>query len=177
RRRAGAAGAPATAGAPSPGAADPGAEASGTLRWGGAAGAAERLVSGAAQQWCAAGGGRSGVSRRQHGRADAVLCLRRPGLRRRVAYPRGRTQLSRAGGPGSAGTVRSAPVQFCRDQPAAGAGRALVEVADAAAMVAQVQAWLDDEVARERAGEAGRKVVEANQGALEQLLQGISRLL
>lgn len=44
-------------------------------------------------------------------------------------------------------------------------------------MVAQVQAWLDDEVARERAGEAGRKVVEANQGALEQLLQGISRLL
>ncbi len=54
---------------------------------------------------------------------------------------------------------------------------ALVEVADAAAMAAQVQAWLDDEVARERAGEAGRKVVEANQGALEQLLQGISRLL
>ena len=54
---------------------------------------------------------------------------------------------------------------------------ALVEVADAQGMAEQVNGWLSDRPSARVAGEAGRVVVEANQGALERLLQGIARRL
>jgi len=54
---------------------------------------------------------------------------------------------------------------------------ALVEIADADALAAQVGRWLDDSASARAAGEAGQAVVKANQGALERLLEGIGRLL
>ncbi|MEJ6656875.1 MAG: 3-deoxy-D-manno-octulosonic acid transferase, partial [Pseudomonas sp.] len=54
---------------------------------------------------------------------------------------------------------------------------ALVEVADAGAMAGQINGWLSDRSAARVAGEAGQGVVEANQGALERLLEGIARRL
>ncbi|WP_193072205.1 lipid IV(A) 3-deoxy-D-manno-octulosonic acid transferase [Pseudomonas sp. FME51] len=54
---------------------------------------------------------------------------------------------------------------------------ALVEVADAQAMAERVNGWLSDRSSAGGAGEAGRAVVEANQGALERLLQGVARRL
>lgn len=57
-----------------------------------------------------------------------------------------------------------------------GAG-ALQVVSDERALALAVQALLGDEAARERAGAAGRSVVQDNQGALERLLAGIARLL
>ena len=57
-----------------------------------------------------------------------------------------------------------------------GAG-ALQVVSDERALALAVQALLGDEAARERAGAAGRAVVQDNQGALERLLAGIARLL
>ena len=54
---------------------------------------------------------------------------------------------------------------------------ALVEVADADPMAAQVGNWLSDEAMRRQAGAAGQAVVKANQGALERLLEGVARLL
>ncbi|ONM44941.1 3-deoxy-D-manno-octulosonic acid transferase [Halopseudomonas pachastrellae] len=57
-----------------------------------------------------------------------------------------------------------------------GAG-ALQVVSDERALALAVQALLGDEAARERAGAAGRAVVQDNQGALERLLSGIARLL
>lgn len=57
-----------------------------------------------------------------------------------------------------------------------GAG-ALQVVSDEQALASAVQALLEDASARERAGAAGRAVVQDNQGALERLLAGIARLL
>ncbi|WP_341707850.1 lipid IV(A) 3-deoxy-D-manno-octulosonic acid transferase [Halopseudomonas sp.] len=57
-----------------------------------------------------------------------------------------------------------------------GAG-ALQVVDDEAALAAAVQDWLQDDAARQRAGQAGQSVVVDNQGALERLLTGIDRLL
>lgn len=54
---------------------------------------------------------------------------------------------------------------------------ALQVVSDERALALAVQALLGDEAARERAGAAGRAVVQDNQGALERLLAGIVRLL
>ena len=54
---------------------------------------------------------------------------------------------------------------------------ALAEVADAPAMAERANAWLGDQSSAHRAGAAGQAVVAANQGALERLLQGITRLL
>lgn len=54
---------------------------------------------------------------------------------------------------------------------------ALIEIADADALAAQVVRWLDDPASARAAGDAGQAVVKANQGALERLLQGIGRLL
>lgn len=54
---------------------------------------------------------------------------------------------------------------------------ALAQVQDAAGLAARVSDWLGDTEGREQAGAAGQAVVRANQGALEQLLQGIGRLL
>lgn len=54
---------------------------------------------------------------------------------------------------------------------------ALQVVSDERALALAVQALLGDEAARERAGAAGRAVVQDNQGALERLLAGIARLL
>lgn len=54
---------------------------------------------------------------------------------------------------------------------------ALVEVANAEAMAERVGGWLADPASARSAGVAGQAVVEANQGALERLLQGIARLL
>ena len=45
------------------------------------------------------------------------------------------------------------------------------------ALASAAQALLEDASARERAGAAGRAVVQDNQGALERLLAGIARLL
>src|SRR5690606_23380034 len=47
---------------------------------------------------------------------------------------------------------------------------ALVEIADADALAAQVGRWLGDSASARAAGEAGQAVVKANQGALERLL-------
>ena len=44
-------------------------------------------------------------------------------------------------------------------------------------LASAAQALLEDASARERAGAAGRAVVQDNQGALERLLAGIARLL
>lgn len=54
---------------------------------------------------------------------------------------------------------------------------ALQVVSDEQALASAVQALLEDASARERAGAAGRAVVQDNQGALERLLAGIARLL
>ena len=54
---------------------------------------------------------------------------------------------------------------------------ALLEVADAENMAGQVLQWLGDPALARGAGTAGQAVVKANQGALEQLLEGIGRLL
>lgn len=54
---------------------------------------------------------------------------------------------------------------------------ALIEVADADGMAGQVSQWLRDPALASTAGNAGQAVVKANQGALEQLLEGIARLL
>lgn len=54
---------------------------------------------------------------------------------------------------------------------------ALIEVADADGMAGQVSQWLHDPALANTAGNAGQAVVKANQGALEQLLEGIARLL
>ena len=54
---------------------------------------------------------------------------------------------------------------------------ALVEMVDAEGMAGQVNQWLGDPALARGAGQAGQTVVKANQGALEQLLEGIGRLL
>ncbi|GGE33058.1 3-deoxy-D-manno-octulosonic acid transferase [Halopseudomonas oceani] len=57
-----------------------------------------------------------------------------------------------------------------------GAG-ALQVVDDETALAVAVQDWLQQDTARQRAGQAGQAVVADNQGALERLLEGIARLL
>ena len=57
-----------------------------------------------------------------------------------------------------------------------GAG-ALQLVGDAQSLAEAVEALLQDPRLRQQAGESGRAVVEANQGALELLLQGIEQRL
>lgn len=52
---------------------------------------------------------------------------------------------------------------------------AAVEVGDAAELAARVKDWLMDDSARRRAGAAGRRVVEANRGALEHTLAALRR--
>ena len=54
---------------------------------------------------------------------------------------------------------------------------ALVAVADGSALAETLARLFGDEVERRRLGEAGRAVVEANRGALERTLVGLSRLL
>lgn len=54
---------------------------------------------------------------------------------------------------------------------------ALIEVVDAEGMAGQVSQWLGDPAQARTAGHAGQDVVKANQGALDQLLEGIGRLL
>lgn len=54
---------------------------------------------------------------------------------------------------------------------------ALVEISDAASMAVQVNQWLSDASVAIAAGQAGQAVVQANQGALELLLEGIAREL
>jgi 3-deoxy-D-manno-octulosonic-acid transferase len=51
------------------------------------------------------------------------------------------------------------------------------EVIDEEGFVAQLQQWLGDDAIRKTAGEAGRRVVQQNQGALERCLDGIKPLL
>lgn len=54
---------------------------------------------------------------------------------------------------------------------------ALVEVADEAALAAALAHLLADRVARRRLGDAGRRVVEANRGALARTMAGLEALL
>ena len=54
---------------------------------------------------------------------------------------------------------------------------ALVEISDAASMAVQVNQWLSDASVAIAAGQAGQAVVQANQGALELLLEGVAREL
>ncbi|WP_192035750.1 lipid IV(A) 3-deoxy-D-manno-octulosonic acid transferase [Halomonas sp. YLGW01] len=54
---------------------------------------------------------------------------------------------------------------------------ALTEVPDGEALAATLAAFLDDPAARDRLGEAGRRVVAANRGALSRTLDGLGRML
>jgi 3-deoxy-D-manno-octulosonic-acid transferase len=54
---------------------------------------------------------------------------------------------------------------------------ALVEVADEAALAEALVRLLNDAAARRRLGDAGRRVVEANRGALERTMAGLQALL
>lgn len=54
---------------------------------------------------------------------------------------------------------------------------ALAEVADGEALAEQLRQLLESDAKRQSMGEAGYSVIKANQGALEQLLGGLERLL